>query len=71
MWMMMAAGIWPTGTRGQPRPARVALIVMSCYIAVMLMSSWVARGRRGRQLEAGAGHRVAYLDGRSVAALAV
>ena len=44
MWMMMAAGIWLTGSQGQPRPARVALMAMSCYIAVMWMSGWLARG---------------------------
>lgn len=44
MWIMMAAGIWLAGSRGSPRPARVALIVMSCYIAVMLTSGRVARG---------------------------
>jgi inner membrane protein len=44
MWMMMAAGIWLTGTRGTTRPARVALLVMSCYIAVMVVSGWIARG---------------------------
>lgn len=44
MWAMMAAGIWLTGSRRQPRPARVALIVMSGYIAAMSISGWVARG---------------------------
>lgn len=44
MWIMMAAGIWLAGSRGTPRPARVALIVMSGYIAVMLASGWMARG---------------------------
>jgi inner membrane protein len=44
MWAMMAAGIWLTGARGQPRPARIALITMTCYIAAMLSSGWVARG---------------------------
>lgn len=44
MWIMMAAGIWLVGSRGGPRPARLALIVMSCYIAVMLMSGRTARG---------------------------
>jgi inner membrane protein len=43
MWIMMAAGIWLAGTRGTPRPARVALIAMSCYIAAMLASGWTAR----------------------------
>jgi inner membrane protein len=44
MWAMMAAGIWLTGTRGRPRPARLALIAMICYIAAMSSSGWVARG---------------------------
>jgi inner membrane protein len=43
MWTMMAAGIWLASSRGTPRPARIALMVMSCYIAVMLTSGWVAR----------------------------
>jgi len=44
MWIMMAVGIWLAGSRGAPRPARVALAVMSCYIAAMLISGWAARG---------------------------
>jgi inner membrane protein len=44
MWAMLAAGIWITSSRGQPRPARVALLVMSGYIAAMLISGQVARG---------------------------
>lgn len=44
MWFMLAVGIWLAGSRGRPRPARVALGAMSCYIAVMLTSGWAARG---------------------------
>lgn len=44
MWAMMAAGIWFAGSRGTPRPARIALVAMGCYIAAMLSSGWVARG---------------------------
>jgi inner membrane protein len=44
MWIMMALGIWLASARGQPRPARVALIVMSCYIAAMVFSGRTARG---------------------------
>jgi inner membrane protein len=44
MWLMMAAGIWLAGSRGGPAPARVSLIVMSCYIVVMLTAGWMARG---------------------------
>jgi inner membrane protein len=44
MWIMMAVGIWLAGSHGRPRPARVALIVISCYIAVMLISGRMARG---------------------------
>jgi len=44
MWIMMAVGIWLAGSHGRPRPARVALIVISCYIAVMLISGRIARG---------------------------
>jgi inner membrane protein len=44
MWIMMAAGIWLAGTRGRPRPARAALVVLTCYVAAMLMSGWAARG---------------------------
>ena len=43
MWIMMAVGIWLAGSRGRPRPAQVALMVMSCYIAVTLISGRVAR----------------------------
>jgi inner membrane protein len=44
MWLMLATGIWLTGSRGRPRPARVALVAATCYIVVMLMSAAVARG---------------------------
>jgi hypothetical protein len=43
MWVMMAVGIWLAGSRGRPRPARVALMVMTCYIVVMLVSGRMAR----------------------------
>jgi inner membrane protein len=43
MWAMMAAGLWFASSRGTPRPARIALVVMACYIAAMLTSGWAAR----------------------------
>jgi inner membrane protein len=44
MWMMLAVGIWLTGSRGRPRPARVALVAATCYVVAMLMSGSAARG---------------------------
>jgi inner membrane protein len=44
MWIALAMGVWMTGSRGRPRPARVALAVVSVYIVVMLTSAWAARG---------------------------
>jgi inner membrane protein len=44
MWMMLAAGIWLTGSRGTSRPARVALVAVGCYAVAMLTSGSVARG---------------------------
>jgi inner membrane protein len=44
MWIALAVGIWMTGTQGRPRPARAALVAVSCYIVVMLASGWTARG---------------------------
>jgi inner membrane protein len=44
MWIILAAGVWLTGRRGQSRPARVALIAVSVYTVVMLLSTSVARG---------------------------
>lgn len=44
MWIALAIGIWMTGTRSGPRPARVALAVVTGYIVVMLVSGWAARG---------------------------
>jgi inner membrane protein len=44
IWIALAAGVWMTGTRGRPRPARVALVAVSCYIVVMMTSAWAARG---------------------------
>jgi len=35
MWFMLAAGIWLAGSRGGPRPARVALVATTCYIVVV------------------------------------
>jgi inner membrane protein len=43
MWVALAVGVWMTGSRGRPRPARVALAVVTVYIAVMLSSGWTAR----------------------------
>jgi inner membrane protein len=42
MWLMLAIGIWLTGTRGRQGPARVALVVVGCYIVAMLASGWAA-----------------------------
>ena len=44
MWLMLAIGIWLTGSRGRPRAARVALVAVTCYVVVMLMSGSAARG---------------------------
>jgi inner membrane protein len=44
MWIALAMGVWMTGSLGRPRPARVALGVVSVYIVVMLTSGWAARG---------------------------
>lgn len=44
MWIALAMGVWMAGSRGRPRPARVALGVVSVYIVVMLTSGWAARG---------------------------
>jgi inner membrane protein len=44
MWMMLAAGIWLTSSRGTSRPARVALAAVSCYAVLMLTSGSAARG---------------------------
>lgn len=43
MWGVLGTGVWLAGSRGQPRPARLALVTLSCYIAAMLTSGWVAR----------------------------
>jgi inner membrane protein len=44
IWIALATGVWMTGSRGSPRPARVALVVVSSYIVAMLTSASVARG---------------------------
>jgi inner membrane protein len=44
MWMTLAAGIWLTSSRGTSRPARIALVAVSCYTVAMLMSGAAARG---------------------------
>ena len=44
MWLMLAVGIWLTSSRGHPRPARIALVAVTCYVVVMLMSGAAARG---------------------------
>jgi inner membrane protein len=44
IWIALGIGIWLTGTRGQPRPARAALVVVSCYVVAMLASGAIARG---------------------------
>jgi inner membrane protein len=44
MWMMLAVGIWLTGSQGRPRPARVALVAITCYAVAMLTSGTLARG---------------------------
>jgi inner membrane protein len=43
MWIALAAGVWLARSRGRPHPARVALIVLGCYIGAMLLSGWAAR----------------------------
>jgi inner membrane protein len=43
MWIALAAGVLVTGTQGRPRPARVALALVTGYIVVMLTSGWAAR----------------------------
>jgi inner membrane protein len=44
IWIALAVGVWMTGTQGRPRPARVALALVTGYIVVMLTSGWAARG---------------------------
>lgn len=44
MWIALAVGVWMTGSQGRPRPARVALALVTGYIVVMLTSGWAARG---------------------------
>jgi inner membrane protein len=43
MWIVLGAGVWMAGSRGGPRPARVALALATGYIVVMLTSGWAAR----------------------------
>jgi len=43
MWLMMAVGIWLASSWARPRPAQIALIIMSGYIAAMLISGRMAR----------------------------
>ena len=44
MWIMLAVGVWLTGTRGTPRPARRALVAVGVYAVVMLISGSAGRG---------------------------
>lgn len=44
MWIMLGVGVWLTGSRGQARPARLALVGVTVYTVVMLLSTSVARG---------------------------
>ena len=44
MWIALGAGIWLAGSRGGPRPARLALVAVSCYVVAMLTSGSAARG---------------------------
>ena len=43
LWVVLAAGLWLTGTQGRPRPARVALLCTLSYIVVMMVSARAAR----------------------------
>jgi inner membrane protein len=43
IWIVLAMGVWMTGRRRHPRPARVALAVVAGYLVVMLASGWAAR----------------------------
>jgi inner membrane protein len=44
MWLALGAGVWLTGTKGTPFPSRTALAGVSLYVALLLMSGWIARG---------------------------
>lgn len=44
IWGMLAIGIWLTSSRGHTRPARIALVAVTCYVVVMLTSGSAARG---------------------------
>ena len=44
LWTGLGVGIWLTRREGRPVFARGSLVFAGCYIAIMLGSTWVARG---------------------------
>ena len=54
MWIVLAVGVWMTGSRGRPRPARVALVAVGCYIVGDADIRLGGARHRGRDLEGGA-----------------
>jgi inner membrane protein len=44
LWLILGVGLWLTGTRGRPLPARAALLATAGYVVVMVVSAHVARG---------------------------
>lgn len=44
LWIILGAGVWLASRRGDPKPARNALVLASAYIAAMCISAQVARG---------------------------
>jgi inner membrane protein len=60
LWLTLGAGCWLAFTRDRDRPARVALVVASCYIVAMVVSAPAARenvrdgwrARHGREPQA-------------------
>jgi inner membrane protein len=44
MWLALGAGVWLTGSKATPVPSRTALAGVSLYVALLLMSGWIARG---------------------------
>jgi inner membrane protein len=44
LWLVLAAGLWLTGSQGRPLPARAALACATGYVLLMLISAQAARG---------------------------
>lgn len=44
LWLVLGLGVWLTRRRKAPVPARVALVIATCYVAAMLTSARAARG---------------------------